>query len=73
MSTKTDVLPELDDEVTEPDGKAHYVRAKKLLLAGTPVTALCGKRYIPTVIGGALDKEICNSCAELYALLGAWD
>lgn len=73
MSVKTDVLPEVDDEVSEADGKAHYVRVKHLLLAGTPVTALCGKRYIPTNIGGALDKEICQPCAELYAFLKEWD
>lgn len=69
MSAKTDVLPEIDTEVTEPDGKAHYVRIKALLDGG-PVVALCGKKYIPTIIGGAYDRELCGTCAELYALLG---
>lgn len=68
--TRTDVLPEEDTEVTEPDGLAHYVRVKALMLGG-PVTALCGKRYVPTVIADAGEREVCPPCADLYAMLEA--
>ncbi len=71
MTTATpDVLPDVDDEVTEPDGLAHYVRIKALMLGG-PVTALCGKRYVPTVIAQAVDREMCPKCAELMEMLRA--
>lgn len=69
---KTSTLPEVEDEVTEADGKAHYVRTKALLVGG-PVTALCGKRYVPTVIAEAMDRPACAHCVLLYLLLGDWD
>ncbi len=68
MSSLTKNLPETDSEVTEADGQAHYVRIKALL-AGGPVVALCGKKYIPTVIAEAGDRKICPMCKELYDLL----
>lgn len=72
MSTRTETLPDVDPEVTEPDGLAHYVRIKALLLGGA-VTALCGKRYVPTVIAKAADREVCPACADLYAMLSSMD
>jgi hypothetical protein len=68
MSTATEILPEIQEDISEPDGKSHYVRIKALL-AGGPVVALCGKKYVPTEILGALDREVCAPCAELYAML----
>lgn len=70
MSTATEILPEVQEDITEPDGKAHYVRTKSLMQGG-PVVALCGKKYIPTEIMGALDRKICKTCEELYAMLAS--
>lgn len=65
----TDVLPQVEEEVTEADGLAHYVRVPALIHGG-PVVALCGKKYVPTVLGAeVLDREVCAPCAELYSLL----
>lgn len=68
MSSTTEVLPEIEQDVTEADGKAHWVRTKALI-AGGPVVALCGKKYVPTDIATAGEKERCASCQELFHLL----
>lgn len=68
MSTATEILPEEDLEVTEPDGKAHYVRIKSLVQGGA-VTALCGKKYVPSVIAGAEKLPLCSKCDELFQFL----
>lgn len=70
MSTKTEVeiLPEIDTNVTENDGKAHWVRIKALI-AGGAVVALCGKKYIPVDIATAGEKKICPKCSQLMDLL----
>lgn len=69
--SETQVLPEEDLEVSEPDGFAHYVRIKALMEGGV-VVALCGKRYVPTVVGGeVVDREVCPKCAELMGFLHA--
>ena len=65
---KTDVLPEIEEEITEFDGHAHHVRIKALL-AGGPVVALCGKKFVPTIIAGADAIPVCSKCAELMAML----
>lgn len=73
MSTETQILPEIDPEVSEPDGKRHYVRIKALIEGG-PVVAMCGKKYIPTVVGaGVFDHEQCAPCEELFKLLQSMD
>ncbi len=61
-------MPEEDTDVTEADGKAHYVRVKALL-AGGAVVALCGKKYVPTIIAEAEAQGICPECKDLYAML----
>lgn len=68
MATKTDVLPQIDEDVTESDGKAHYVRIKALMSGGA-VVALCGKKYVPTEIAKAAERPICPPCQELHNLL----
>lgn len=65
---KYDVLPDIEEDVTEPDGFAHHVRIKALLSGGV-IVALCGKRFIPTIIAGAEKKEVCGRCSELMELL----
>lgn len=70
---KTEVLPDIQEDVTENDGKAHYVRITSIL-SGGPVVALCGKKYLPKTVGQeVLDLPVCKACAELFALLSAWD
>lgn len=68
MSTDTKILPEVDPEVSEPDGNAHYVRIKALM-AGGAVVALCGKKYVPTEIANAGERAVCPKCADLMELL----
>lgn len=68
MSTATEILPEVEEEVTEADGKAHYVRIKALITGGA-VVALCGKKYVPTVIAGAERLAVCAKCNDLYKML----
>lgn len=73
MRSITEVLPEVDDGVTENDGKRHIVRIKALLRGG-PVVALCGKKYVPKVVGSAvMDLPLCKSCDELFELLRSMD
>lgn len=64
--------PDIDDEISDPDGFAHYTRVKGLLEGGVKV-ALCGKKWIPKTIDGATDFPICPKCKELYELLKAMD
>lgn len=65
---KTDVLPEIEEEVTEFDGFAHYVRIKSLLEGGV-VVALCGKKYVPFTIADAGKYPVCKTCQEMIDLL----
>lgn len=68
-ATETEILPDEEVDTSEPDGKAHYVRIKAIL-AGGPVVALCGKKYVPRTVGPAvLDLPVCEPCANLYELL----
>lgn len=69
MTTATDVLPEIEKEVTEPDGQSHYVR-KDALARGGVVVALCGKKYVPNVLGeAATQRPLCPECKELMGFL----
>jgi hypothetical protein len=63
---RTETVP----EVAEPGDHerfAHYVRKEKILesaLSGEPVTALCGKVWVP----GRDPKRfpVCPTCKEIY-------
>ncbi|MDQ6649884.1 MAG: DUF3039 domain-containing protein [Actinomycetota bacterium] len=63
----TTPAPKLDDG--DHDRFAHYVRKDKLAgayIEGTPVTALCGKVWVPS-----RDPErfpLCQECKRLYDL-----
>ena len=73
MTTKTEALPEIQEDISEPDGKAHVVRIDALIKGG-PVVALCGKKYIPTVIGPEVfNRKACLTCVELYEMLKSMD
>ncbi|HZB66268.1 MAG TPA: DUF3039 domain-containing protein [Ornithinibacter sp.] len=68
---RTETLP----EVAEPGDHerfAHYVRKEKILesaLSGEPVTALCGKVWVP---GRDPQKfPVCPTCKEIYEGLRA--
>ena len=76
-STRTAVLEreETVPQVQEPGDHerfAHYVRKEKILesaLSGEPVTALCGKVWIP---GRDPQKfPVCPTCKEIYEGLRA--
>lgn len=65
----TSVLPDIEEEISEFDGMAHFVRIKALLQGGV-VVALCGKRYIPTIVGAEVcDLPVCQKCRDLMDLL----
>ncbi|CAN7374189.1 hypothetical protein GCM10022415_33230 [Knoellia locipacati] len=76
-STRTAVLEreETVPQVQEPGDHerfSHYVRKEKILesaLSGEPVTALCGKVWIP----GRDPKKfpVCPTCKEIYEGLRA--
>jgi hypothetical protein len=69
-------LPTKDPVTVDGDGDhdrfAHYVRKADIVRAnveGTPVTALCGKRWIPN-----RDPDrypVCPTCKEIMAALSA--
>ncbi len=71
-STSTAVLErtEVEPEVAEPGDHerfSHYVRKEKILesaLSGEPVTALCGKVWVP----GRDPKKfpVCPECKAIY-------
>lgn len=71
-STATSVLEreKVQEQVAEPGDHerfAHYVRKEKIMesaLSGEPVTALCGKVWIP----GRDPKKfpVCPTCQEIY-------
>jgi hypothetical protein len=65
----TALRPDVDRRVTDDgdhDRFSHYVPKHELtraLVEGTPVTALCGKRWVPS-----RDPErypVCQSCTEV--------
>ena len=64
-----DTQPKLDHGDGDHDRFAHYVTkedAMKAYVEGTEVTALCGKKWIPS-----RDPEkfpTCPTCKELYGL-----
>lgn len=75
--TTTSVLEreEVTEQTWEPGDHerfAHYVRKEKILesaLSGEPVTALCGKKWVPN-----RDPErfpVCPTCKEIYEGLRA--
>jgi hypothetical protein len=64
-----DTQPELDHETGDHDRFSHYVTkedAMKAYVDGVQVTALCGKKWIPS-----RDPErfpVCPVCKDLYGL-----
>jgi hypothetical protein len=70
MSTITEELPQTqsDEPVTDEGPKeAHYARKDKIAEAyveGTEITALCGKKFVPS-----RDPEnlpVCPRCKEIH-------
>ena len=64
-----DTQPELDYETGDHDRFSHYVTkedAMKAYVEGVQVTALCGKKWVPS-----RDPEkfpVCPVCKDLYGL-----
>ena len=80
--SETEVLPEQDTRVredTKPDLShgdgdherfAHYVDKSKIvdsMVTGTPVTALCGKVWVPS--RDPKRYPVCPTCKEIYGML----
>ena len=61
--------PETEDlEPGDHERFAHYVRKEKIVesaVSGTPVTALCGKKWIPSRDPNKF--PICPTCKEIHA------
>lgn len=61
--------PETNDiEPGDHERFAHYVRKEKIVesaVSGTPVTALCGKKWIPSRDPNKF--PICPTCKEIHA------
>lgn len=63
-----DTRPELDDG--DDERFSHYVKKDKILssaVEGTPVTALCGKVWIPS--RDPQKFPVCPRCAEMMDML----
>jgi hypothetical protein len=63
---QTDVERELD--AGDHERFAHYVKKEKIVesaVSGKPVTALCGKRWIPSRDPNRF--PICPTCKEIHA------
>ena len=77
QQTSTAVLEreQVEEQLQEPGDHerfSHYVRKEKILesaLSGEPVTALCGKVWVP---GRNPDRfPVCPTCKEIYEGLRA--
>ena len=75
QQTSTAVLEreQVEEQLQEPGDHerfSHYVRKEKILesaLSGEPVTALCGKVWVP---GRNPDRfPVCPTCKEIYESL----
>ncbi len=68
-STETQIRSSITDD-GDHDRYAHYVRKDEIVrsnVEGVPVTALCGKRWIPN-----RDPDrypVCPTCKEIYAAI----
>ena len=72
----TDLLIETREELEPGDHErfAHYVKKEKIVesaVTGKPVTALCGKRWIPSRDPNKF--PICPTCKEIYSGLRKGD
>lgn len=65
-----DKIDPVIDDTGDHDRYSHYVRKDKILpsaVEGTPVIALCGKKWIPN---RSPEKfTICPECKEIYEAL----
>lgn len=66
----TDLLIETREELEPGDHErfAHYVKKEKIVesaVTGKPVTALCGKRWVPSRDPNKF--PICPTCKEIHA------
>jgi hypothetical protein len=72
-TTIAPTVPDSDRELQDEgdhDRFAHYVRKDKILpsaVEGTPVIALCGKKWVPT--RNPERFPVCPTCKEIYEQL----
>jgi hypothetical protein len=67
---ETDLQQQIEEELESGDHErfAHYVKKEKIVesaVTGKPVTALCGKRWIPN--RDPKRFPICPTCKEIHA------
>lgn len=70
LETDTEIQEETVKELESGDHErfSHYVRKEKIVesaVTGKPVTALCGKRWIPSRDPNRF--PICPTCKEIHA------
>ncbi|MFM1789615.1 MAG: hypothetical protein RLZZ12_964 [Actinomycetota bacterium] len=70
QDASTDLEGETQEELESGDHErfAHYVKKEKIVesaVSGKPVTALCGKRWIPN--RDPKKFPICPTCKEIYS------
>ena len=68
MDERLDTRTEEDLEAGDHERFSHYVRKDKIVesaVSGKPVTALCGKRWIPS--RDPMKFPICPTCKEIHA------
>lgn len=67
---ETDVRPDLSHGEGDHERFAHYVDKRKVvdsMVAGTPVTALCGKVWVPS--RDPKRFPVCPECKEIFESL----
>ena len=72
VDVEVETKAETSNDEGDHDRFSHYVRkdqATESMVMGTPITALCGKVWVPS---RDPDKyKICPTCKELYELLSS--
>ena len=70
----TGTRPDLSHGDGDHERFAHYVRKEKIVdsaVTGTPVTALCGKTWVPS--RDPKRYPVCPTCTEVLAQIRAGD
>ena len=69
-SVREDTKPDLSHGDGDHERFAHYVDKSKIvdsMVTGTPVTALCGKVWVPS--RDPKRYPVCPTCKEIYGML----
>lgn len=78
LETRTDLQtittdPELEDDepimshiIVESEGKTPAATVTEAMVMGTPLTALCGKVWVPS--RNPQNHPVCPTCVDMYKL-----